>query len=104
LLASVQIPVVMVDADLKIRRFTPSAQKFFSLVPTDIGRALADIKLNFDIEDLDAAIRDVIDTLHLKETQVRDREGRWFSLRIRPYRTKDNKIDGAVLVLLDIDE
>jgi two-component system CheB/CheR fusion protein len=104
LLASVQIPVVMVDPDLKIRRFTPSAQRFFSLIPTDIGRSLSDIKLTFAVEDLDAAIREVMDTLHLKEVHVRDREGRWFALRIRPYRTKDNRIDGAVLALIDIDE
>jgi two-component system, chemotaxis family, CheB/CheR fusion protein len=46
----------------------------------------------------------VIHTLHLKECEVRDRDGHWYSLRIRPYRTKDNKIDGAVLALLDVDE
>jgi two-component system CheB/CheR fusion protein len=104
LLASVQIPVVMVDNDLAIRRFTPSAQKFFNLIPTDVGRSLNDIKVNFDVADLDPMILEVIETLHLKECQVRDRAGHWYSLRIRPYRTKENKIDGAVLALLDIDE
>ena len=104
LLASVQIPVVMVDNHLTIRRFTPSAQKFFNLIPTDIGRSLNDIKISLDVPDLDELIREVIDTLHLKECQARDRAGHWYQLRIRPYRTKDNKIDGAVVAMVDINE
>jgi two-component system, chemotaxis family, CheB/CheR fusion protein len=103
LLASIQIPVVMVDSRLAVRRFTPAAQKFFNLIPTDVGRSLTDIKVNFEVTDLDRMILEVVDTLHLREIEVRDRAGHWYSLRIRPYRTKDNKIDGAVLALLDID-
>jgi len=104
LLASIQIPVVMVDNHLALRRFTPAAQKFFNVIPTDIGRSLNDIKINLEVADLDQVILEVIETLHLQECEVRDRRGHWHSLRIRPYRTKDNKIDGAVLALLDIDE
>jgi len=103
LLGSIQIPVVMVDNHLAVRRFTPSAQKFFNLIPTDVGRSLGDIKVNLNVTDLEPMILEVIETLHLKECEVRDRSGHWYSLRIRPYRTKDNKIDGAVLALLDID-
>jgi two-component system CheB/CheR fusion protein len=94
----------MVDNHLALRRFTPSAQKFFNLIPTDVGRSLADIRVNLEVTELDQMILEVIDSLHLKECDVRDRAGHWYSLRIRPYRTKDNKIDGAVLALLDIDE
>jgi two-component system CheB/CheR fusion protein len=104
LLASVQIPVVMLDAHLKVRRFTPAAQKFFSLIPADIGRSLTDIKINLDVTGLDQTIAEVIETLNAREVQARDRQGHWYSLSIRPYRTQDNKIDGAVLALLDIDE
>jgi two-component system CheB/CheR fusion protein len=104
LLASVQIPIVMVDSNLTIRRFTPSAQKYFSLILTDIGRKLSDIKVNFDIVELDKMIQDVIDTLHYRESEVRDRTGHWYLLRVRPYRTTDNRIDGAALALFDIDE
>jgi two-component system CheB/CheR fusion protein len=104
LLASIQIPVVMVDNNLSIRRFTPAAQKFFSLIPTDVGRNISDIKIHVEVAELDKMILEVIETLHLKECEVRDRSGQWYSLRIRPYRTKDNKIDGAVLALLDINE
>ncbi|PYI86208.1 MAG: histidine kinase [Verrucomicrobia bacterium] len=104
LLASIQIPVVMVDNNLTVRRFTPAAQKFFNLIPTDVGRSLNDIKMNFDVTGLEEMIKEVLDTLHIKESQTRDRSGHWYSLRIRPYRTKDNKIDGAVLALFDIHE
>jgi two-component system CheB/CheR fusion protein len=104
LLASVQIPLVMVDSNLCIRRFTPAAQKFFSLIPTDLGRSLSDIKANFDAAELDKMILGVMDTLHLRESEVCDHDGRWHLLRVRPYRTKDNKIDGAVVALFDIDQ
>ena len=104
LLASVQIPVVMVDNDLAVRRFTPSAQKFFNLIPTDIGRSFNDIRSNLELDDLDRMVLEVMETLRLKEREVRDRQGHWYSLRIRPYRTKDDKIDGVVLALIDIDE
>ena len=104
LLASVQIPVIMVENNLAIRRFTPAAQKFFNLIPADVGRSLSDIKVSFDVADLDRMILEVIETLQPREREVRDRAGHWHSLRIRPYRTKDNTIDGAVLALIDIDQ
>jgi len=94
----------MVDNDLRVRRFTPGAQRFFSLIATDLGRSLLDIKNKLELPELEALIREVIETLHLSERKVRDAEGRWFSLRVRPYRTRENKIDGVVLALLDIDE
>jgi two-component system CheB/CheR fusion protein len=104
LLASVQIPLVMLDNGLKVRRFTPAAQKFFSLIPTDLGRSFTDIKINLEAAGLDQMVAEVIETLRPSDCQVRDRQGHWYSMRIRPYRTQDNKIDGAVLALLDIDE
>jgi two-component system CheB/CheR fusion protein len=104
LLASVQIPVVMVDGSLSVRRFTPSAQKFFNLIPTDVGRSICDIRNQLQMDNLEEMIREVISTLHLKECEVQDRAGHWFSLRIRPYRTHDNVIDGAVLALIDIHD
>src|SRR5207247_2153186 len=62
LLASIQIPVVMVDNHLALRRFTPAAQKFFNVIPTDIGRSLNDIKINLEVADLDQVILEVIET------------------------------------------
>jgi len=103
LLRSVSLPVVMFGRDLRIRRFTPGAQKLFKLIPTDIGRAITDIKTDIDVPDLVALVREVIDTLTVKEMELRDHRGRWHRLQIRPYETADNKIAGAVLILFDID-
>jgi two-component system CheB/CheR fusion protein len=103
LLSGVSIPIVMVSRDLRIRRFTPLAEKVFNLIPTDAGRPISDIKPNLQIADLARLITGVIDSLTPHESEIQDRDGQWFSLRIRPYITLDNKIDGASVVLLDID-
>ncbi len=103
LLSGVGIPIIMVSRDLCIRRFTPLAEKLFNLIPTDVGRPISDIKPNLHLEDLGGEIAKVIDTLTPLEREVLTNEGHWYSLRIRPYVTLDNKIDGASIVLLDID-
>ncbi len=103
LLSGVNIPIVMVNRDLRIRRFTPVAEKVLNLIPTDMGRPISDIKSNLLDADLGQLATAVIDTLTPLEREVQDKEGRWYSLRIRPYITLDNMIDGASIVLLDID-
>jgi two-component system CheB/CheR fusion protein len=103
LLGGVGIPIVMVSRDLRIRRFTPPAEKAFNLIPTDVGRPISDIKPNLVLDDLPGLIARVIDSLAPYEGQVRDLGGTWHSLRIRPYVTLDSKIDGASVVLVDID-
>jgi two-component system, chemotaxis family, CheB/CheR fusion protein len=103
LLASIQMPIVMVDNALTVRRATPAAREAFNILPTDIGRPLDQLRPNIDVPDLENILRDVIDTLGTRERKVTDKEGREYSLRVRPYRTTDNKIDGAVLTLVDID-
>jgi two-component system CheB/CheR fusion protein len=102
LLASVDLPIIMLDSDLRIRRFNPGAQRVLHLIPTDTGRSITDLKLTFNIESLDQMILDVVENLATREVEVRDREGRWFSLRVRPYKTAEKKIEGAVLVMVDI--
>ena len=101
LLASVDLPIVMLDSELRIRRFNPGAQRILNLIPTDVGRSIGDLKLMLELDDLEQMIASVIDTLEVREQEVQDRRGRKYSLRIRPYRTTDNKIEGAVLVLID---
>ncbi|MEO5618362.1 MAG: chemotaxis protein CheB [Candidatus Eisenbacteria bacterium] len=102
LLGSVQMAIVMLGPDLRVRRFTPMAEKLLNLIPTDVGRPLADIKLNLeDLPDLEPLLTQALDTVSTRELDVRDRNGRWYSLRLRPYRTQDNKIDGVVVVLVD---
>jgi two-component system, chemotaxis family, CheB/CheR fusion protein len=103
LLSSTNIPILMLGSDLRIRRFTPQAQQILNLIPTDVGRPLADINLNLNVPDLEQQILDVINSLTIKEQEVQDQKGYWYDLRIRPYRTIDNKIDGAVMMLVDID-
>ncbi len=103
LLSSVQTTIVMLGHDLRIRRFTPMAEKMLNLIPTDVGRPISDIKLNLAIPDLEALLVEAIDTVSIKEREVQDRQGRWYSLRIRPYKTLENKIDGAVMMFIDVD-
>ncbi len=103
LLNNVNIPIVMLSSDLRIRRFTPTAQGLFNLIPTDVGRPLSDIRIDIDIDNLETLIAEVIGTLDAQDLEVQDSEGHWYRLRIRPYRTADNQIDGAVLALVDID-
>ena len=102
LLAGVQIAIVFLTADLRIRRFTPMAEKVLNLISTDVGRPISNIRPNIDCPDLEAMINEVIESVATKEREVRDNEGKWYLLRIRPYKDINNRIDGAVLVLLDI--
>ncbi len=104
LLSSVKIPIVMVGNDLRIRWFTPQAEKVFSLLPTDVGRRISDFKPKINVPELEKLFLDVIDTLTIQEREVQDQDGRPYSMWIRPYRTVDNRIDGAVMALLEITE
>jgi two-component system, chemotaxis family, CheB/CheR fusion protein len=103
LLGHVDIPVVMVSNDLRIRRFTPPAQKLLNLLPGDIGRRLGEIRPNLDVEDLEELAREAIRHAAAHERQVRTNEGGWQILHVRPYKTWDNRIEGAVISLQDVD-
>jgi two-component system CheB/CheR fusion protein len=102
LLASVQIPIVMVGRDLTIRRFTPAAQRLLNLIPSDIGRPIRHIKPNINSLDLEQPAAEVIETMIAYESEVEDEDGRCYLLRIRPYKSVENRVDGAVLALFDI--
>lgn len=103
LFGSLQMAIVMVWQDLRIRRFTAPAEKLFNLISTDIGRPIGDIKLNLNLADLPAILAEAIDQVAPRDLEVQDQAGRWYQLRVRPYRTLDNRIDGAVILLFDID-
>ena len=103
LLASTQMPIVMVDNALTVRRATPAARGTFNILPTDIGRPLSELRPNINVPDMEKILREVIETLGTRERRVTDQEGRHYSLRVRPYRTTENKIDGAVITLVDIN-
>ncbi len=104
LLGSINIPILMLGGDLRIRRFTPAVEGIFNLISSDVGRSLSDITHKLIVPDLEQQILKVIRTLKFKFQEVQDRDGHWYDLQIRPYRTIDNKIDGAVVMLVDIDE
>ncbi|MBI2393105.1 MAG: PAS domain-containing protein [Deltaproteobacteria bacterium] len=103
ILGSVEVPIVIVDARRCIRRFTPKARPILNLLPSDVGRPIDDIKPTVAIDDLDRKISDVIDTAVLHEEEVRGPDGRWYRLQIRPYKTLDMRVDGAVVSIIDID-
>ena len=101
LLASVEIPIVMLDSEMRIRRMNPGAQRTLNLIASDVGRPIRELKMTLKGDDIERMVRGVIENLEMRETQVQHKDGRWFSLRVRPYKTTENKIEGAVLVLID---
>lgn len=103
LLGQVDIPVVMVSNDLRIRRFSPPAQKILNLLPSDVGRRLGQIRPNLDLDDMELMVRKVIELTAPQQREVRTREGVWYMLHVRPYETWDHKIEGAVVSLQNID-
>jgi two-component system CheB/CheR fusion protein len=103
LIAVSDVVMVMVGQDLRIRRITPTAQSVLNLIPADVGRPLSNIKTNLKVSNLESLIMGVIDKITPVEWEVQDLQGKWYSMRIRPYRTEDNTIAGAVMVLVNID-
>ena len=104
LINSVHLPIIILGQDMRIRRFTPMAEKVLNVIPSDIGRPLSDINTNLNLSNLPQLMHEVIDSLIIKELEVQDNHGRWYSMRLRPYKTTDNKIDGVVATLIDIDQ
>jgi len=104
LLNSAGIPLVVVDGGLRIRFFTPQATQTMNLLSGDVDRPITDIKPAIAVDNLEDLIHGVLNSLQPLRDDVQDREGHWHSLRIYPYRTSDNRIDGAVIVLIDIDD
>jgi two-component system CheB/CheR fusion protein len=101
LLNSVNLSIVMVSSDLSVRRFTPQATTVLGLTATDVGRSIPRLKLKIDVRNLEEMMLDVIREVQPRHSDVQDDEGRWFTLRITPYRTLDNRIDGVVLIAVD---
>ncbi len=104
LFSSVQIPIVLVTNDLKVRMVTPSAERILKILSEDVGKSLKSIESKVQLDGLETYITDTLNTLNAKDMEVQDRNGKWYSLHIKPYRTQDNKIEGAVVALLDIND
>ncbi|HEX8603234.1 MAG TPA: CheR family methyltransferase, partial [Pseudoduganella sp.] len=102
LIASTDIATIFVDRAMRIKRFTPRAADIFSIIPTDIGRSLLDITHRLDYEQLAGDVSSTFETLRLVEREVRSNEGRYYIVRLLPYRTTEDKIEGAVMTFFDI--
>jgi len=103
LLTSTHVPIIMVGSDLRVRRMTPVTERALNMAPGDVGRPIGDLRLGVEVPDLESLLREVMETLTVQEREVETRDGHWYSVRARPYRTTDSKIDGAVISFIDID-
>ncbi len=104
LLNSVNLPMVMVGPDLSVRRFTPQATKVLGLTATDVGRPITRLRLKVDVANLEQMMLNVIAEVKTAMHRVKDADGNWCDLRLTPYRTADNRIDGVVLSVLAFNE
>ncbi len=103
LLVGVDIPVLVLDAGLRIRRFTPMAETLLNLIPGDVGRPFTNIASNLDVADWKELFAEVTSKGQSIEREVSSRDGHRYSMRVRPYKSTDNKIQGVIVVFLDTD-
>lgn len=104
ILNSATIPIVMLGEDLRIRRFTPEAERVLGFTNIDVGKALTQLPLSIDLPQLERWMLEVMRDIKMKTEQVRSRDGRLYKLRITPCRALENKIDGVMIILLDITD
>ncbi|MDO8473573.1 MAG: CheR family methyltransferase, partial [Dehalococcoidia bacterium] len=104
LLNSTEIATLFLDAKLRIKRFTPAAVGMFNLRTIDIGRPITDITQNLDYKTIEQDVNAVLDSLAMQERQVLSKDGRWYIMRIMPYRTLDNVIDGVVITFSNVTQ
>ncbi|MFL6656614.1 MAG: chemotaxis protein CheB, partial [Massilia sp.] len=102
LLNSTDIATLFLDEQMRVRRFTNRVTGIIKLIPGDAGRPVTDLVSMLDYPALADDAREVLQTLVFREMQVSARDGRWFTVRIMPYRTQDNRIDGVVITFVDI--
>jgi two-component system, chemotaxis family, CheB/CheR fusion protein len=104
LLRAVSMPTIMVGRDLRLRRFTPGTERVMNLIAGDVGRPITDIAPRLHVPDLGELLSHVIEDIVVEEREVHDEHGHWYAMRVRPYQTEENRIDGAVITLLDVNE
>jgi two-component system, chemotaxis family, CheB/CheR fusion protein len=104
LLNTIEVATVFLDTDLNVKSFTPAATKLFSLRESDLGRPIGEINSKLKYGGLEADARGTLNSLVSVSREIETQDGLWYSLRIIPYRTRQNEITGLVLTFLDIDE
>jgi two-component system CheB/CheR fusion protein len=102
LLETVEIPMVMLDANLRVRRFTAKASSYLDLSPAAVGRPIGEVSSRLTAPDLGLWIAQVMRTGAMLESEVQDRDERWHRMQIRPHRALDGLVDGTILTLVDI--
>jgi two-component system CheB/CheR fusion protein len=102
LIASTDIATIFVDSGMRIKRFTPRATDLFSIIASDVGRSLLDLTHKLDYEHLPEDVNATFETLRLVEREVRSIEGRCYIARLLPYRTNEDRIEGAVMTFFDV--
>jgi two-component system CheB/CheR fusion protein len=102
LLSSLNLPIVMVDRDLRLRRFTPTARQVLNVIASDVGRPITDIRWTVNLPDVEQFIRRTVNAGSVEIRDVQTTSGRWYSVSIRPYETPEGKVDGAVIALVDV--
>jgi two-component system CheB/CheR fusion protein len=102
LLDSTDIATLFLDKDLNVRRFTPQATKIIKLIAADAGRPITDLATDLHYPELVADAREVLRRLTSVEKSISATEGRWFTVRIMPYRTADDRIEGLVITFANI--
>ncbi len=103
LLLSAQIPFVIVEENLQIRLVSPNAEATFNVSQNDVGQSISILNLHQSLPGMEEILRNTIHTGEPFEKEIRDRRGLWNLLRIRPYKTMEEKVEGAVITLFDID-
>ncbi len=104
LFASTEVGTIFLDTELRIKSFTRSASMIFNLIKTDIGRSISDLSPKIAYDDIHKDSQEVLKTLSQKETEMQTAEGRWFSIRVSPYRTLENVIEGVVITFVDVNK
>jgi len=102
LIASTDIATVFVDSGLRIKRFTPRATDIFSIIASDIGRSLLDLTHRLEYDQLADDVSATFETLRPVEREVRSEDSRWYIVRLLPYRTTEDRIEGAIMTFFDI--
>jgi two-component system CheB/CheR fusion protein len=102
LLNSTNIATIFLDDDLGIKRYTEQAMAFVHLIPSDIGRPIADLVFDLELDTLEQDARKVLKTLVFHEQEVRSKNGKWYLMRIMPYRTAENLIQGLTVTFVEI--
>ena len=102
LINSTDVATIFLDRSMRIRLFSPRARDIFNLIPADIGRNISDITSKLDNEALTRSVEGVLHDLHKVETEIQAQDSLWYLMRILPYRTTDDRIEGVVITFLDI--